>query len=221
MFYFRFVIYLIVSIGYSFAIAGSYDDFFAAVQRDRPEPVKQLLQRGFDPNSINPQGEYALMMALRLSSLNVARVLIASPATQVEVRSAKDESPLMLAAMKGELEICRQLIARDADINKPGWAPLHYAASGGKLEVLQLLLDNYAYIDAASPNGTTPLMMAARYGSSEAVDLLLNAGADPMLKNQLGLTALDFAKQGGHPDAIKRLSAVIAAKGVKLPSEGW
>lgn len=212
MSYFRFAVYLIVLIGYSFANAGSYEDFFAAVQRDDASEVRQLLQRGFDPNSVNPKGEYALMVALRLSSNAVAQELIASPATQVEVRSAKDESPLMLAAIKGELEICRQLIERDADVNKPGWAPLHYAASGGKTEVMQLLLDNYAYIDAASPNGSTPLMMAAGYGTTEAVELLLKAGADPMLKNQLGLTALDFAKHHEHPDSVKRLTAAMVPK---------
>ena len=212
MFYFRLIVYLIVSIGYSFVYAGSYDDFFLAVQRDKAPQVQALLRRGFDPNSVSPEGDYALIFALRRSSMAVVQVLVANPDTQVEVRTINDESPLMLAAIKGELEICRQLIERDADVNKPGWAPLHYAASSGKPEVIQLLLDHYAYIDAASPNGSTPLMMAARYGSTEAVELLLASGADPMLKNQLGLTALDFAKQGEHPDAVKRLTTILAAK---------
>jgi ankyrin repeat protein len=29
-------------------------------------------------------------------------------------------------------------------VNKPGWAPLHYAASGGHVAILRLLLDKYA-----------------------------------------------------------------------------
>jgi len=41
---------------------------------------------------------------------------------------------------------------------------------------MMLLLDEHAYIDAASPNGTTPLMMAAHYGTPSAVKLLLEAG---------------------------------------------
>ena len=60
---------------------------------------------------------------------------------------------------------------------------------------MELLLENHAYIDAESPNGTTPLMMAAHYGTPAAVKLLLEAGADPTLKNQLGLTAIDFARR--------------------------
>lgn len=37
----------------------------------------------------------------------------------------------MMAAIKGNVEAVRKLIARDADVNEAGWAPLHYAASGG------------------------------------------------------------------------------------------
>jgi ankyrin repeat protein len=97
----------------------------------------------------------------------------------------------MLAAIKGNVDIA-ELIKKGADVNKTGWTPLHYAASSGQLAIISLLLDQHAYIDAGSPNGTTPLMMAARYGT-EAVDPLAE-GADARLKNQQGLTALQFAE---------------------------
>lgn len=218
MYYLRKVLYLIVLIGYSVSFAGSYDDFFTAIVRDDVQPVKVLLRRGFDPNSVGPSGEPALLLALRKSSMKVAQVLVAFPATRVEVRNAKDESPLMLAAIKGELELCRQLITRDADVNKPGWTPLHYAATGGRMAVVQLLLDNFAYIDAESPNGSTPLMMAAMYGSTDMVTLLLGAGADPGLRNAQGLNALDFAKKGGHPDSVLAIAAALKGK---EPAGSW
>jgi len=75
--------------------------------------------------------------------------------------------------------------------------------------VINLLLEENAYIDAASPNGSTPLMMAARYGTPEAVKLLLEAGADPSLVNSLGLSALDFAKQGERPDSAQLISTFV------------
>jgi ankyrin repeat protein len=218
MFHLKKVLYLIVLIGYSLSFAGSYDDFFSALERDNTPQLKALLDRGFDPNSVSPTGEYALVFALRQSSFQVAQLLIADPATQVEVRTAKDESPLMLAAIKGELAICQQLLDRDADVNKPGWTPLHYAASGGKTAVIQLLLQHFAYIDAASPNGSTPLMLAAMYGSTDTVRVLLQAGADPQLKNVLGLTALDFARKAGHLDAVELIAA--AMRGVE-PAGSW
>ena len=218
MFYIKKLIYLFVFVGYSVSFAGSYEDFFLALDRGNVQQVQQLLLRGFDPNSVNPKGEYALVAALRQSSWEVAKLLIANPATQVELRTVKDESPLMLAAIKGQLEICRQLIARNADVNKPGWTALHYAASGGKADVVQLLLDHYAYIDAESPNGSTPLMMAAMYGTTDTVKVLLAAGADPALKNSQGLSALDFAKRAGRQDAVALIAAALRGK---VPEGSW
>jgi hypothetical protein len=98
---------------------------------------------------------------------------------------------------------------------------LHYAASGGHVDILQMLLDQSAYIDAESPNKTTPLMMAARYGSPESVQLLLDAGADPTLRNELGLTALDFAERGARPDAIRMLTAALGAAQATGPKGQW
>ena len=181
--------------------AGSYEDFFKAVQFDNVRTVQTLLQRGFDPNTVNPEGIPALMLAVREPSLKVAELLASWPQTKTEVRNANDESPLMLAALKGYLPLVKKLVANDADVNKPGWTPLHYAATGGHVPIVEFLLDESAYIDAESPNGTTPLMMAAMYGSPEAVKFLIQAGADLTLKNQLGMTALDFAVRGQRPNA--------------------
>jgi uncharacterized protein len=205
----RYIIYLIVFLGYSSSHSGSYEDFFSSVKQDDPQAVMGLLNRGFDPNTPNPEGLSGLHLALRESSLKVAQALIDWPKTNVEVRTPQDESPLMMAAIKGNLDMARRLIERDADVNKTGWTPLHYAATGGHLAVVKLLLENNAYIDAESPNGTTPLMMAAQYGSAAAVKLLLEAGADATSKNQLGLTAIDFAYRASRKDSAELIADFI------------
>jgi len=194
------------------ARAGSYEDFFAAIRQDNAAAITQLLQRGFDPDTRDPSGIPGLYLAIREPSLKAAQALIAWPKTNVEARTAQDESPLMMAALKGHIELVRQLIGRDADVNKPGWTALHYAATNGHVAVVQLLLDHHAYIDAESPNGTTPLMMAAQYGSPGAVKLLLEAGADPLLKNQLGLTAIDFAQRANRKDSADLIAAFVRAR---------
>ena len=153
-----------------------------------------------------------LTIALQNGANKAVAALLASRRLNVEARNAKDESPLMMAAIKGNVEAVKALIARDADVNKTGWTPLHYAASAGSPQhavIISLLLENHAYIDAASPNGTTPLMMAAHYGSTEAVQLLLDEGADPTLKNQLGLTAADFALRVSRTESAERIAAAI------------
>lgn len=204
----KFAVYLVIAATFSGANAGSYEDFFTAIKRDNSSTVQNLLSRGFDPNTLNPQGIHGLLLAIQEPSPKVAEVLLRWPKTNVEYRTVKDESPLMLASLRGQLDLARKLIERGADVNKPGWAPLHYAATNGHLEVMDLLLENHAYIDAESPNGTTPLMMAALYGTTPAVKLLLDAGADPTLRNQLGMTAVDFAIKASRRDAAEMIAAV-------------
>ncbi|MBC7603653.1 MAG: ankyrin repeat domain-containing protein, partial [Ramlibacter sp.] len=186
-------------------------DFFTAIKRDDASTISALLTRGFDPNTPNPERLDGLYLALRESNMKAAQALIDWPKTNVESRSPQDENPLMIAALRGHIDMARKLIARGADVNKPGWTPLHYAATSGHVPLIDLLLENHAYIDAESPNGTTPLMMAAQYGSTEAVKLLLESGADATIKNQLGMTAVDFAQRASRPDAIAFITTKIKA----------
>ncbi len=202
------------------AHAGAYEEFFKAIELDKGAAISALLKRGFDPNARDPKGQPALIVALRDDSRKAAAALIAAKGLKVEERNAKDESALMLAALRGNLEAARALIKLDADVNKTGWAPLHYAASGTTQDakaMVALLLEESAYIDAASPNGTTPLMMAVRYGQGDVARLLVEEGADATLKNELGLTALDFARQADRADMVELIAQAVRRR---QPSAG-
>jgi ankyrin repeat protein len=205
----KYIVLIEFSLFSIFSFAGSYEDFFIALQNDQVKVVSSLLSRGFDPNTVNLKAEPALLNALNVGALSSAEVLIRHPKINVNVRNAHGETALMLACLKGHVSLAKLLISRQADINHPGWTPLHYAATGGHVELIQILLEESAYIDAESPNGTTPLMMAARYGSAKATQLLIEEGADLQTKNQLGLSALDFAKQGNRPDAQEIISKAL------------
>ena len=212
MFNFKYALYIIVLVWFFPVKAGSYDDFFEGLKTDEVKVVANLLARGFDPNTLSFDGQYPLVLAIRRPSPAVLDLLLRTKGLRAEVRTAKDESPLMLASMGGMVEVCKRLIALDADVNKTGWTPLHYAASGGHIEVIKLLLSHSAYIDAESPNLTTPLMMAAMYGSPQAVELLLAEGADASLKNQKGMTALDFADVADKQTSAKILVRHMIAR---------
>jgi ankyrin repeat protein len=204
--------YVVVFAAFGVAQAGSYEDFFNAVQQDNVTKVKELLVRGFDANTTDSKGQNGLYLALMQPSPKSALVLMDWSKTDVNKLNPKGESALMLVSLKGNRELAERLIKKGADINKTGWTPLHYAASTGQVAIISLLLENSAYIDAESPNGTTPLMMAAMYGTPAAVSFLLQEGADPGLKNQQGLTALDFAQRGNRPDAVNAIAAAIRSK---------
>lgn len=194
------------------AVAQTVDDLFTAVQRDDVSGLILLDLKGVNLNAINPRGQHALHVALQVPALKVADYLIKRPAVNVDERTPKDETPLMLAVLKGHIAIASLLIAREADVNKTGWAPLHYAATyggPGAVEQINLLLEHHAYIDAESPNGTTPLMMAAQYGSPDVVQLLLEEGADATLVNAQKLNAVHFAQRAARPSVAELITAHV------------
>jgi ankyrin repeat protein len=202
-------LYGLVIYGFSLAIAGSYEDFFKAIKQDDAKTMQSLLQRGFDPNTLDPEARHGLTMAVAEPSLKVAEVLIQAKGINVNFLNSANESALMYAALKGQLALAKLLISKDADVNKTGWTPLHYAATNGHVDVIQLLLDNHAFVDAASPNGSTPLMLAAQYGTPQAVKLLLDEGAEPLQKNEQGLTPIDFARRASRIDAERLIAEAI------------
>jgi ankyrin repeat protein len=206
-FWLKFVLYLSVAVHFCSARADSYVDFFRAVERDDARTVAALLQRGFDPNAPNEKGQVAIILALRDDSPKVAAVLLAQPGLRIDVANRAGETPLMIAALRGQIPVMQQLLDRGGLVNREGWTPLHYAASGPEPEAVALLLARGAEIDALAPNRATPLMMAAQYGSLDGAALLLARGANPRLRNQAGLAAADLARMAGRDALAVRLDA--------------
>jgi ankyrin repeat protein len=189
------------------AFAGAYDDYFTAVKLDNVKLVRSLLQRGFDPNTVEEErGETGLIIAVREDANKVFELLLNTKDVNLNARARNGDSALMIAAYKGKYDAVKTLLDRGAEPNQTGWAALHYAAAIGNNQIVQLLLDHSAYIDAESPNQTTPIMMAARGGHILTVKLLLDEGADLTLKNGAGMTALDFARAGGFKDIVEGLT---------------
>jgi uncharacterized protein len=213
--HFKSIKQLIVLSGFIFPnslFAGAYDDFFSAIRQDNAGAVESLLQRGFDPNTRDPKNMSGLFLALRERSPKVAQVLVNEPNIDLNPITADGETPLMIAVFTGQTELAILMIDKGADVNKPGWTPLHYAATSANVRLIKVLLDNHAYIDSESPNKTTPLMMAAHYGSPGAVKLLLEEGADVSLRNDVGLTAVEFAQNANKQDSVDVISAFIRAQ---------
>lgn len=188
------------------------DEIERAIVADNDLTVKSLLSQGISPNTLTHKGMPALYAALQLESYRAAKALIEAPDLQVDQTTAKDETALMMAAFRGQVDLAKRLIERGAAVNRKGWTPLHYAATNGHVEMIRFLLTQGAEVNALSPNESTPLMMAAMYGSDAAVNALLAAGADPARKNQLGMTAADFATKAERERLAKVLTEAAGNK---------
>lgn len=189
------------------ARAGAYDDYFKAAKLDDVATITSLLQRGFDPNTVEPdRGDSGLILALREKSMKVFPVLLNARGIDLNLRANNGDTALMIAAYSANKPAVEALLAKGANVNQDGWTALHYAAAIGDNDIVKMLLAKSAVLDAPSPNKTTPVMMAARGGHIYTVKALLDAGADASLKNDVGMTAVDFAQQGGHKDIAEGLN---------------
>lgn len=189
------------------AFGGAFDDFFSAARNDNADEMSSLLRRGLDPNLVDEErGDPGLIIAAREGSMRVFNVLINARNIDLNAKARNGDNALMVAAFKGNRAAVELLLAKGAEVNRPNWTALHYAAASGSNEILQILLNKGADINAASPNKTTPLMMAAGEGHIMAVKILLDSGADLVRKNDLGMSALDFAQKSGHRDIAEGLT---------------
>ncbi len=176
------------------------DGFWDQLKGDDLGAVRFELGRGVDPNVIHPEWGPAIVHAARSKAFEVTRQLARMRTIQIDAAGQGGETALMLTALHGDLSTLKLLIERGAQVNRAGWTPLHYAATGGQLGIIRQLVEQHAFIDAESPNGTTPLMMAARMKQPEAVRLLIELGADPTMRNQSGLDAPAYLERAGLPD---------------------
>ena len=176
-------------------------DFTKAAKFDDVSEVRSLIKAGVNPNTLDPKGSPMLILAIRDKSLKVTDLLLANPAIDVNLTNKSGENALMMAAFDGQLPLVKTLVVeKKAAVNKTGWAPIHYAATNGHLEIVQFLMANGAQINALSPSETTPLMMSIGSGNELLIKYLLDNGADLRMRNHEGYTAIDVAQLFGKDD---------------------
>lgn len=201
------------------AHAGAPEDFRRAAFNNDARTLGKLVTRGFDVNTGFENGNRALHLAALENAPDSVAALTQAPGIDLNVQNAVGETALMLAVIRDHRAIVDALLIAGAQVNKPGWAPLHYAASTGNNALVKLLLDKYAFIDAQSPNGTTPLMMAARQGHTSTVKLLAGEGADLFMKSEQGMSARDFATRHERNDIAQHLASLEEAKRRELATK--
>jgi hypothetical protein len=105
-------------------------------------------------------------------------------------------TPLYLAVHLGYIEIVEFLIHSKINLNEQiidGRTALHASVLRGSYDITLALCTKGADVNIASIKGDTPIILATYNNFAEVVKLLLNYGANPVTKNNNGISALDTA----------------------------
>jgi ankyrin repeat protein len=172
--------------------------------RDPLPLIKKLLDAGADPNAL-------------INSTPRARMREGSPRLVYA-------TSLMRAALAGDVELARLLLAHGADphiISKDRETTLMAACGTGfingyhrqrspadRLELVKLLIESGEDVNAADNYGITPLMVAANLGGIEIVKYLISKGAD------LGAHDLGKKNDGAFGSSVEPLMPIDYAIGV-------
>jgi hypothetical protein len=84
--------------------------------------------------------------------------------------------------------------------------PLTHAVTSGDEGAVTALLANGANVNETTSGGQTPLILAVIFNHTNLVKLLVRAGADPQLRDNLGLNAIEWATRRGSTDALDILT---------------
>lgn len=117
---------------------------------------------------------------------------------------------LHVSAFNNSFEKTKKLLQNNMNpniIDELGWTPLHDAAIQGNTEIVKLLLEAGANVNAQDKEDLyTPLHDAARMNHSEIVRLLLACGADTSLKDRWNNTPLNIAQEYKFEEIVDLLS---------------
>jgi ankyrin repeat protein len=148
--------------------------------------------------------------AARDGDLGKAGELLKDSPELVSSKDQHSDTPLHLAAWRGQRDVAKLLLASKADVNARNDfsdTPLHLAAWKGQTDVVKLLLGSKADVNARNDIGQTPLHYAAKHGCRNVVKLLLTRGADANAKANNGGTPLHYAAANGYKDVAELLLA--------------
>ena len=132
-------------------------------------------------------------------------------AGQAKAWSVDGFTALHFAAFFNQPTIARELVRRGADVdavsmNPMEVTPLHSAAAAHATEIVRMLAESDAPVNAKQHGGWTALHAAADYGDEEMIKILLEHGADPLTQNDDGKTPAQIAQLKGRDKALQLLS---------------
>ncbi len=163
---------------------------WACTYSSRPayaEVAKLLLSEGADVNISTHEGITALMEAAE-NSEDVFELVLAKGA---DIKAMKNNgtgvfTSCIFGILMGNvtIELAEFILSKGMDVNEAasigdalGWTPLHFAVSNSHEELVEMLVEKGANVNAATKDGLTPLSLAESNEYTDICEVLKDAGA--------------------------------------------
>ena len=182
-------------------------------------------------------GNTPIHLAAEVGFLEIIKLLIEGwedgPEHGVEPSPSNvyDEIPLMMAIINNKFPVVEYFVQISqlddendnlADEDEDANTALHLAAQYGHYDIVQLLVETSASMDATNQKQETPLDLAAKNGHTEICRFLIERGSpiDPLDKNNK--TPLMLAAENGHSRTLQYLlSSGATAYKVTAEKKKW
>ena len=192
------------------------EKYFTALRNGDFITVKNQLKNSIDINSKDANNETGIIIATDRNDITMVKLLLEHDAS-INIASDKiDNTPIMIASVKGYEDIAQLLIEKSNPdmtiLNGYGGTALIPACERGHIEVVKLLLEKTnVKVNHINRLGWTALLEAivlSNGGKSqqEIVRLLLAHGADKNIADKNGITPLEHAKKKGFKELVDILS---------------
>jgi len=198
-----------------------YTPLYAAVQSKHKPVVEYLLSKGASiDEKLGPLGLTAFYKASIDGSLDIAKVLVDAGA-DINMKSTEGYTPLFVAVQNKHKPVVEYLISKGARIDEKNGqnndTALHKACVTGSLEVVKILVDAGADINAVNKQGETPNDFAVENNHQSIVDYLESLQPPWTGFTQSDISKFDtiFETEGEAPPAANYACCPVCLKFVE------
>ncbi|XP_013857780.1 transient receptor potential cation channel subfamily A member 1b [Austrofundulus limnaeus] len=191
-----------------------------AVERNKAESCRTLLDLGADPNILNTALLSPLHLAVSLGHNSLVGLLVSYNTTDRNLQGDLGNTPLILACSINNCEALSILIKHGAKLcqqNKLGHFAMHAAAFAGAKKAMEVILKAgeehghaaVTHINCVDKSNSSPLHLAVRGGNFETIRLCIATGAKIDQQQNDRCTPLHLACTQGAIEVVKLMLSTV------------